>query len=434
MKKNKRITVKLLCLILAVCMAVPLLAACSDNTIMELGDKKISTNIYEFLLSRMKGSFYSMGYDVTSESFWNMVFSINGMTYGEYFKAQVLEQTYTYLVTEFLFDKEGLTLPDETLKTIDTLMDKLVERAGSKNKLNSDLASYGVNYNMLKEIYTIEAKMLYLKEYYYGENAEKISREDKDAYYNENYVCFKQVLLAGYFYACDTEDGNLDGTPVYYTSSKADEIAYDKEKGTTKTDEFGKVVSDKFGDPVYYLEDGSIAYDKVNGQLKYLLDENGNKVPCAYGNQKLGELREEADSLAALNLDAEGFDKLIAEFSQSEGDNEIMYLLNSPAYYSTQNENAKYLDDIASALGKMEVGESAVVSSDYGYHIIYKYKNGDAAYDDKAYADVFDSFAKDIMEDQFAKLCKSYEGKVDLDDEVWKNAPGFTDVGVNTLY
>ena len=434
MRKSKKIAIKLLCLALALFMTVPLLAACSNNTVMELGEKKISTNIYEFLLSRMKGSFYNMGYDVESDDLWNMVFSINGMTYGEYFKTEVLHQTYTYLVTEFLFDKEGLTLPDESVKAIDELMDKLVERAGSKNKLNSELASFGVNYSMLKEIYTIEAKMLCLKEYYYGKNAEKISKADKDKYYEENYVCFKQVLLAGYFYACDTEDGSLDGTPVYYTSSKADKIAYDTEKGSTRTDEFGKIVSDKFGDPIYYLEDGGIAYDKVNGQLKYLLDENENKVPCAYGKEKLGELKEEADSLAALTLDAEGFDKLILEFSQSEGDNEIMYLLNSPSYYATQNSNAKYLDDIAAALGEMKVGETRVIASDYGYHIIYKYKNGDGAYEDEAYADVFDSFADDIIEQEFSKLCDSYESKVDLNEEVWKNAPGFSDVATNILY
>ena len=196
MKNNKKIAVKLLCVILSCMMLLSVMTACASSTLMELGEVKISANIYEFLLSRMKGSLYKMGYDVNSEDFWNTVFSINGMTYEEYFKTSVLEQTYTYIVSEFLFEKEGLTLPKESEEAIDTLMDKLVERAGSKNKLNAELANYGVNYNMLKEIYTIEAKMVYLKEYYYGENAEKISKEDKDAYYNENYVSFKQILLA----------------------------------------------------------------------------------------------------------------------------------------------------------------------------------------------------------------------------------------------
>ena len=433
MKKSKRFILKLACAVLAVLMLATMMASCANNTMMELGEKKISTNVYEFLLSRMKGSLYKMGYSVNSEDFWNTVFAINGMTYEEYFKTTVLEQTYTYVVSEFLFDKEGLTLPSESIEAIDTLMDKLVERAGSKNKLNSELASYGVNYDILKEIYTMEAKMAYLKEYYYGKDAEKISKEDKDEYYNDNYVSFKQILLAGYFYACDTEDGNIDGTPVYYTSNKADKIAYDTEKGTTKNDEFGKVISDKFGDPVYYLEDGSIAYDKVNGQLKYLLDENGEKVPCAYSTQKLGELKSEADSIASAQVDALGFDKLILEFSESDS-NEVMYLLNSPSYYSSQNANAKYLDDIAAALGEMKVGERRVISSDYGYHIIYKYENGDAAYDDQKYSDVFDSFNDDIIEYMFSKLCKDYESKVDLDRDAWDKSLGFMSVSANVLY
>ena len=82
----------------------------------------------------------------------------------------------------------------------------------------------------------------------------------------------------------------------------------------------------------------------------------------------------------------------------------------------------------------MKVGESRVVSSDYGYHIIYKYQNADEAYNDEKYADVFDSFNDDIIEQKFSELCDSYESKVDLDDEVWKKAPGFTDVGTNVLY
>ena len=432
--KNKNMLLKVLCAVLAAVLLSCSLVGCADSEMMELGEVEIDSYLYEFLLSRMKGTLSGIGYNVDSADFWSTVFSINGMTYEEYFKAQVLKQAYSYAVSEFLFEKEGLILPDESVELIDTLMDKLTERAGSKNKLNAELANYGVNYNMLKEIYTMEARMEYLKEYYYGKDAEKIDKKDKDAYYNENYVSFKQIFLAGYFYACETEDGNLDGTPVYFVKDNESKIAYDTQNGSVKVDEFGKTVSDKYGDPVYYLEDGSIAYDKVNGVLKYILDENGERVPCYYGNEKLGVLKEEADEIASLEVDADGFDILISEYDQSEGENEIMYLLNSPSYYSSQTASAKYLDDIASALGEMKVGEMKVVSSDYGYHIIYKYENGDGAYDDERYKDVFDTFNDDVIEYMFSKKCDEYESKVDINDEVWDKAIGFMDISANTLY
>ena len=141
-----------------------------------------------------------------------------------------------------------------------------------------------------------------------------------------------------------------------------------------------------------------------------------------------------ADSLASVEVDAAGFDKLIEEFSESEGDNGVMYLLNSPSYYYSQSESAKYLDDIASALGEMKVGERRVISSDYGYHIIYKYENGDGAYDDKAYSDVFESFNDDVIEHKFLELCDEYESKVDLDRDVWEKSVGFVSIGTNILY
>lgn len=432
--KNKNVAVKLLCIALAVMLLCCSLVGCDESKIIELGDVEVDNYLYEFLLSRMKGTLAGIGYKVDSVDFWNTVFSINGMTYEEYFKAQVLKQTYSYAVSEFLFEKEGLTLPSESAELIDTLMDKLTEKAGSKNKLNAELANYGVNYKMLKEIYTMEAKMEYLKEYYYGKDAEKIDKKDKDAYYNENYVSFKQILLAGYFYACETEDGNIDGTHVYFVKDNAEKIAYDTEKGSVKIDEFGKTVTDKYGDPVYFLEDGSIAYDKKNGVLKYILDENGERVPCFYGKEKLGKLKEEADEIASLTVDANGFDMLIAEYDQSEGSHDVMYLLNSPSYYSSQTASAKYLDDIASALGEMKVGETEVVSSDYGYHIIYKYENGDGAYDDEKYKDVFDTFNDDVIEYMFSQKCDEYESKVDINDEMWDKAIGFMDIKANTLY
>lgn len=428
---NKKTLIRCIAFLLASLMLCFSFVSCASKSMIELGDVEISENIYEFLLSRMKGTLYNMGYSVNSDSFWNTVFSINGMTYGEFFKTRVLEQAYSYAVSEFLFDKEGLELPSESLDAIDTLMDKLVEKAGSKNKLNSELSAFGVNYSMLKEIYTIEAKMEYLKAYYYGEDGEKISKEDKDKYYEENYVCFKQILLAGYYYEYEL-DKNGDG--IYYTSDKAERIAYDKENGKTKLDVTGKNVVDTFGDDVYYTDDGKIAYDKKNGVLKYLLDKDGEKIFAMYGKEEMAQLKEEADSIVSMKLDKEGFERILSNYESSDNDGKLMYLLNSPSYYGSQATGAGYLDDIAAALGEMKVGETKVITSDFGYHIIYKYENENEAYLDEQYKDVFDSFNSDIIEEKFSEKCDEYENKVDLNDKVWKDAPDIADVGINTLY
>ena len=162
----KKSIIKIISFAMAILLLAASLVSCSSGAILKLEKKELSANLYEFLLSRMKGALESMGYKTSSPDFWNTIVSVSGMTYGDYVKTQVLEQAYTYIVADYLFDKEGLTLPKDMLANIEDLMDKLVKRAGSKMNLNAELSSYGVNYKMLKEIYTIEAKMAYLKEYY----------------------------------------------------------------------------------------------------------------------------------------------------------------------------------------------------------------------------------------------------------------------------
>ncbi len=427
----KKSAVKIISFALAALLLIIPLASCAGNPILKLDDRKLSQNLYQFLLSRMKGALEEMGYKTASEDFWNTIVSANGTTYGEYVKTQVLQQAYGYIVADYLFDQEGLTLPADTLDNIDTLMDKLVERAGSRVNLNSELSAYGVNYNMLKEIYTIEAKMSYLKEYYYGGNGEKITAERKDEYLNDNYVAFKQLFLAGYYYVTETDDA---GNTVYFVNSEEREIAYDTVNGTTKTNEFGKLVEDDYGNPVYYDADGNIAYDKVNGVVSYMVDESGERVVEYYGSEKLGELKDRADEIVGKHLTAEEFEALVRSESEGGTDMTLMYLFVSPSYYFNQSSSAKYLDDIAEELSEMETGEMSVVESDYGYHVIYKYENESGAYAKEEYADVFATFVSDLCNLLFEEKCSEYEQSVIYDSDAFGKTPDMIDIASNTLY
>lgn len=192
---------------LSLVLLVSFLVSCSGTgeTLMTYEDKTLSVSTYEFLLTRMKGTLASYGYDVSDDDFWNSIISSDGMTYDDYFRTTMLKQACYYLIAEVLFDEEGLTLSDEKIAEIDKKMDKLVENAGSKFKLNSELSMCGVNYNMLREIYITEAKVAALKEHFYGKDGEKIDSEIKEEFLNANYVSFKQVFLAGYAYETETD-------------------------------------------------------------------------------------------------------------------------------------------------------------------------------------------------------------------------------------
>ena len=168
----KRYTVKIISGLLLICALISCFSACGAKTMMSLEDKKISVNVYEFLLSRMKGTLSYYGYDVTDSSFWNTIIAADGTTYNDYFCATIRQEASHYLIADYLFDKEGLVFDEKKEAAVDELMDAYEKKAGSQIKLNAELKDFGVNYDLLREIYVLEEKIKMLKDHLYGENGE----------------------------------------------------------------------------------------------------------------------------------------------------------------------------------------------------------------------------------------------------------------------
>ncbi len=422
--------IKILSLILCLVFCLSAFCSCSVKNIASFEDKSISVNLYEFLLSRMKGTLAYYGYNVNDESFWKTVVSSDGMTYDEYFRAEMMQQTVHYLIADYLFDKEGLAFDGDSERAVDELMSAYVKKAGSKTKLNAELKDFGVNYDMLREIYVLESKIAILKDHLYGEDGEKIAKETKDEYLYANYVAFKQIFLATYYYVIDKD---RFGDTVYYTDDEHKAIAYDRKSGITKTDEYGKEIKDIFGDTEYFTSDGRIAYDKENGVLGYLT-EDGERVIADYDDTKKGEIHALAQKYAdECDGDTELFEEYIGKYNENDNE-DIIYLVLSPGYYTAQNESVGYFDEIAEKLSKMDSGETAAFESDYGCHIICKYEPSDGVYDGEEQKDAFANFYDDLISSLFAELCAGYEDKVTIDEEIWDEALTMKEVGINILY
>lgn len=427
-------TVKIAALLLCLCMLASLLGACAgkSETIMTFADKSMSLHTYELILSRMKGTLYTYGYDVSSESFWKTVISSDGTTYDDYFRASVTEQATRYIIADYLFDRYGLVLTEEREKLVDDLMAKLVEKAGSKTALNSELKKYGANYDILRDLYLLETKIDMVKDHLYGENYELISDEDKQAYLEENYVAFGQIYLASYYYVIDTD---RFGDHVYYTDEKHKQIAYDKVNGKPQNDEYGQPIKDIFGEDEYFTADGKIAYDKENGKLGYLLDEKGDYVTEEHDEKTMAELYEKAKSIAKnASGDMDAFLELAEIYDEMSGKGETLYLYAEPHYYASQSKEYEYLDDITEALGEMETGECRLIESDYGYFVICKYDMPNKAYEDEKQKDVFEGFMAEMVADLFDEECKKYESGVTVISDAYESAPTMSEIGINTQY
>ncbi len=423
--------IKITCLLLCLVLFMGALASCGQKTMLSYEDKTLSVNVYEFLLSRMKGTLAYYGYNVGSDSFWNTVADIDGTTYDEYFCETIKVQALNYIVADKLFDENGLSLSDSDNEKIDELMSAYVKRAGSKSALNAELKEFGVNHDILREIYVLEAKIELLKDHIYGKEGEKIEGSVKEEYFDQNYIAFRQIFLATYDYVTDED---RFGDTVYYTDEKHEEIAYDMTVGVTKTDEFGKTVKDILGDPEYYTEDGRIAYDRVNGVIGYVTNEKGDRVIEELDDVTKSELFERARAYAELcDGDADLFEEHIELYDESENDS-VTYLFSSKGYYAAQNDAVAYFDEIAEKLAELDIGECAVYKSSYGYHVLCRYENEVGAYDKKENEDVFKSFYDDLISRSFEEVCADRAQDVVTDEEVFASAPTMKEVGSNTLY
>lgn len=425
-------------LCLALVMGAVAMTACANKgkTLLELNGHTISSNQYQLLLSRVRGSLAYAGYSVDSPTFWEMVIDSEGNTYDEYFRNAALADAKRYLAAAVIFDEEGLVLPQSYKEAIDEDIDEYIRDAGSKSALNSQLSAYGVNVDMLRDLYLLEAKYDYVQTYLYGAEGEKIAANVRHDYLTEHAVCFKQVLIRAFDYVYETD---LNGDEIYYkvgeNNAKVNNIAYDIVNGNTRLDEYDKTIEDKNGDAVYYLPNGSIAYDKENGVRAVVYDEKGVAKTKKYSAEELAEHKAAAEEMMAsvAKGDYAAFEALMEEY-QVSGDDAFVTDGTYCFLYTTGDNDYDYLNDIADVLAESEEGTIRMVSSEYGYNVVMKYPIPQDAVTNSAYEDWFGDLTERVMAKLFHAKCEPYMEKVAVSNEEFANLPSMKEVGTNYNY
>lgn len=410
----------------------------------------LSVNLYQLMLTRMKGDLTVYGnqlngVNASQDAYWSYQDKFDGtnlQTIDEYYCNLILDNCRTYLATLYLFEKEGLSLSAADEEEIEKRLEELVntDGDGSKTKLNAVLAAYGVNYDILREAYTMEKKLDVLQKHLYGENASKVGDVMKTEFMNENYVHFRQIFLAGYAYVYET-DKNDD--VIYYLTEGENKghIAYDTENGVTGKNGDGSVIVDKNGDAVYFVNDGSftkIAYNPTEGEPVHATDENGVYKTTTLTEDELKALAERAQKLYD-----EVKDDSAAEFeaaAQKESDDTTdkseysdgIYLQKDLDYAASSG--TAHLGEIVTKLDTMEVGEVAMVKSTSGYHIIMKYANTEKAYEKEANETWFANFNTNLITSLFLDECEKLYADIKIDEAVLAEAPTMKEVNINYYY
>ncbi len=455
MTRSKR-TSRLIAAILAILLTALLCTSCASSgksllTMDHEGTRvSFSVNFYELMLSRMKGIIMDEVYNATeNNSFWDILDKHNGtdmQTLAQYYGDLILENCKTFTTALWLFEYNNLSLTDEQVKTVNDRMKTLLEdyADGSKTRFNAILAEFGVNYNMLREVYLMEEKVTAVQEHLYGANASKLGVAVKDEFLKNNYVRFKQIHLPSFNYVYETDK---NGDVIYYVEgTQTNAIAYDQVNGFEGKNKNNIPITDANGDTVYYAtadyasqEKPRIAYDSKNGVPAYVLDDKGVAKTVDKTKEELDALAAHASNLLAEleGCTAEEFEaKMKVENRPVLGKTEYEegYYIQKNVDFSAVSSETAYLSDIVTALDAMEVGGIAKIDSGNGYHIVMKYEPLSRAYDTEANSIWFKNFKSALVESLFLEECRSYFSYIQLDEKILAISRDIKAIGTNPVF
>ena len=177
--------------VIAAAVLVMLLCACSDNpAALEYKGYSMSKAEYSYWFSTFKTQMvndYNAGVD--NDAFWDNK-TPDGKGYDALFTDIINERIAGILVSVALFDEYGLELDDETVAAIDSDIAEKEDYAGGLSEMNSDLAKFGLNADVLREVYINAAKNSAVVDHLSTAGDDEIA-----AYYAENYRAVKLIVV-----------------------------------------------------------------------------------------------------------------------------------------------------------------------------------------------------------------------------------------------
>lgn len=190
--------IKVISLTLVIIMLTVTLSSCgaSSPVIMSYNNSKITANMYSYWLSTYKSDFlYYYNNSLNDDSFWNKEVSAGVTT--EQYAMNLINQNIKYILIGMqLFLDYGLKISAETSASINEDINEKIDFYGSRANLNAALSAFGINIDILKDIYIAEEKLYAVYDYLYGENGtEKVTDEMLDLYYTNNYSRIKYIII-----------------------------------------------------------------------------------------------------------------------------------------------------------------------------------------------------------------------------------------------
>lgn len=182
----------------------------SSDIIMSYKDSEITANMYSYWLSTYKSDFlHYYNNSVNDDAFWDSEVSA-GVTAEQYAMNLINQNIKFILIGMQLFRDYGLKISAETSASVNEDINEKIDFYGSRANLNTALSAFGINADILKDIYIAEEKLYAVYDYLYGENGiDKVTGEMIDNYYAGNYSRIKYIIIYNKEKNVTDENGNV---------------------------------------------------------------------------------------------------------------------------------------------------------------------------------------------------------------------------------
>lgn len=253
----------------------------SSEYIYKYGDYVIDKNFYTYWLSRYKADvLYSFSDFKDTEEYWQT--SMGDQTIDDVYTGFADDTVKRHLMSMYLFSYYGLTLDDKYIQSVDTQLTEILNDRydGNVALFNEEAREYGLNYNMVREIYIAEMKTAIVYQYLLEtELKSKLTDEAKEQYLSENYAHTTHIFVSTeYSYNIDKDGNIIYNSNGSYTEKLTEEQKKEKQQKIAEIDAL-TLTSENFAEyqkkynediTIDKYEDGYYVYADMDYDPKYI--------------------------------------------------------------------------------------------------------------------------------------------------------------------
>ncbi|MBQ7907308.1 MAG: hypothetical protein IJ309_04965 [Clostridia bacterium] len=257
----KKLSLRILILALCLLLMLPVVSSCNQNeAIYTLGAHCIMADEYYYLLSMFKRQLMA-SFEVENES--DLSYEVaDGMTLGQYWETVYrpgFEQSVLRLLfSQALFEEYGLSVREESKNNSDNVLSELIKYYGGFNEKYFDkyLENYGYGFSAdtIRRVYDLQLKESAVMDYLYGLDYSKVTKEQKDSFYKDNYMHFQVLVINTLYKKHEDSLGN-----VSYINLTEAEMKYKKQL----VNELTELLVSKNESYDYKIIDPSLSYEEL---------------------------------------------------------------------------------------------------------------------------------------------------------------------------